>query len=79
MTNTADIKLIEGIVQTYLDRLYESDADKIASVFHPTSALTSVTDGERRLTSDTVADHSSFSNSSPPFAVNRWKAARTRS
>jgi hypothetical protein len=27
-------------VQTYLDGLYEGDADKIASVFHPTSALT---------------------------------------
>ena len=39
-----DVKMIEGVVQRYLDGLYESDAGKIASVFHPTSALTSVTD-----------------------------------
>jgi hypothetical protein len=43
MTETNDIKIIEGVVQSYLDGLYESDADKIASAFHPTSALTSVT------------------------------------
>lgn len=30
---------IEAAVQTYLDGLYEGDADKIASVFHPTSSL----------------------------------------
>jgi hypothetical protein len=42
MTGTDDVKLIEGVIQTYLDGLYESDADKIASAFHPTSALTSV-------------------------------------
>jgi hypothetical protein len=47
MTGTDDIKIIEGVIQSYLDGLYESDADKIASVFHPTSALTTVTnDGE---------------------------------
>ena len=47
MPNTDDVKIIEGVIQTYLDGLYESDAGKIASVFHPTSALTSVTnDGE---------------------------------
>jgi hypothetical protein len=39
-----DVKIIEGVIQCYLDGLYESDAGKIASVFHPTSALTSVTD-----------------------------------
>ena len=43
MTGTDDIKTIEGVIQCYLDGLYESDADRIASVFHPTSALTSVT------------------------------------
>ena len=31
---------IEAVVQTYLDGLYEGDADKLASVFHPTSSLT---------------------------------------
>jgi hypothetical protein len=44
MAVTDDIKIIEGVIQCYLDGLYESDAGKIASVFHPTSALTSVTD-----------------------------------
>jgi Putative lumazine-binding len=47
MTETNDVKIIEGVIQSYLDGLYEGDAGKIASVFHPTSALTSVTnDGE---------------------------------
>ena len=31
---------IEQATQTYFDGLYEGDADKLASVFHPTSALT---------------------------------------
>jgi hypothetical protein len=44
MTGTDDVKLIEGVIQSYLDGLYENDAGKIASAFHPTSALTSVTD-----------------------------------
>jgi Putative lumazine-binding len=43
MTGTDDLKIIEGVIQSYLDGLYEGDASKIASVFHPTSALTSVT------------------------------------
>ena len=51
MTGTDDVKVIEGVIQSYLDGLYESDASKIASVFHPTSALTSVTnDGELLVT-----------------------------
>ncbi len=51
MTVTDDIKIIEGVIESYLDGLYESDAGKIASVFHPTSALTSVTnDGELVIT-----------------------------
>jgi Putative lumazine-binding len=50
MTDTADVKAIEGVIQAYLDGLYESDADKIASVFHPTSALTSVTNDELVIT-----------------------------
>ena len=44
LTQTDDIKAIEGVIKTYLDGLYESDADKIASAFHPTSALTSIAD-----------------------------------
>jgi hypothetical protein len=35
-----DTAQIEAAVQIYLDGLYEGDADKLASVFHPTSALT---------------------------------------
>jgi Putative lumazine-binding len=51
MTGTDDVKIIESVIQSYLDGLYESDAVKIASVFHPTSALTSVTnDGELVIT-----------------------------
>jgi hypothetical protein len=51
MTDTDDVKIIEGVIQSYLDGLYESDAGKIAGVFHPTSALTSVTnEGELVIT-----------------------------
>jgi len=41
-----DRKAIEQTVQTYLDGLYEGDADKLASVFHDTSALTYEQDGK---------------------------------
>jgi hypothetical protein len=41
-----DRKAIEAVVWTYLDGLYEGDADKLASVFHPTSALTWEQDGK---------------------------------
>ena len=37
---------IEQLVATYLDGLYEGDADKLARAFHPTSALTSALDGQ---------------------------------
>ena len=51
MTGTDDLKIIEGVIQSYLDGLYEGDAGKIANVFHPTSALTSVTNsGELDIT-----------------------------
>ena len=51
MTATNDIENIEGVIQSYLDGLHEGDAGKIASAFHPTSALTSVsTDGELTIT-----------------------------
>jgi hypothetical protein len=35
-----DIRALEAAVQSYLDGLYEGDADKLAGVFHPTSSLT---------------------------------------
>lgn len=37
-----DLKAVEKVVQTYLDGLYEADADKLGSVFLPSSALTYV-------------------------------------
>ena len=37
---TDEAAAIRTAAQTYLDGLYEGDADKLASVFHPTSALT---------------------------------------
>jgi hypothetical protein len=40
----ADIKAVEATVRTYLDGLYEGDAEKLSHVFHPTSALTSAQD-----------------------------------
>ena len=41
MTNESqERQAIEKAVQTYLDGLYEGDTEKLARVFHPTSALT---------------------------------------
>ena len=44
-----DRKAIEAVVQTYLDGLYEGDADKLAQAFHPTSALTQWFGGELKI------------------------------
>lgn len=38
--SNVDRTAIEQTIQTYFDGLYEGDADKIASVFHESSALT---------------------------------------
>ena len=40
-----EIQAIRAAAQIYLDGLYEGDADKLATVFHPTSALTWEQDG----------------------------------
>ena len=40
-----DLRAIETAVQSYLDGLYEGDADKLAAVFRPTSSLTSEENG----------------------------------
>lgn len=40
MTAIDERGAIEAAARTYLDGLYEGDADKIPSVFHPTSSLT---------------------------------------
>jgi hypothetical protein len=40
-----DRQAIEAAAQLYLDGLYEGDPEKLAAVFHPTSALTYEADG----------------------------------
>ncbi|WP_237214245.1 nuclear transport factor 2 family protein [Falsiroseomonas oryziterrae] len=45
-----DREAIEAVVRTYLDGLYEGDADKLAHAFHPTSALTQWWEGELKIT-----------------------------
>jgi hypothetical protein len=44
--STTERSAIEASIQTYFDGLYEGDADKLASVFHETSALTWEQDGK---------------------------------
>jgi hypothetical protein len=44
--NTDDRSAIEQTIQTYFDGLYEGDADKLASIFHDSSALTYEQDGQ---------------------------------
>ena len=43
--DTAAMAAIEAVVKTYLDGLYEGDADKLAAAFHPASELRSEKDG----------------------------------
>jgi hypothetical protein len=43
-----DLVDIQAAVQTYLDGLHEGDANKLASVFHPTSSLIYEEGGELR-------------------------------
>jgi hypothetical protein len=45
-----DLIAIRAAVQTYLDGLYGGDADKIASVFLPSSALTQVFENDLKIT-----------------------------
>jgi hypothetical protein len=44
--NADDRVAIEATVRTYFDGLHEGDADKLASVFHASSALTFEQDGK---------------------------------
>jgi hypothetical protein len=46
---TPDRSSIEAVVQTYFDGLYEGDADKLASAFHPSADLRSVEKGELKV------------------------------
>jgi hypothetical protein len=43
---TEDLARIRAAAQTYLDGLHEGDADKLATVFHPTSSLTYEQEGD---------------------------------
>ena len=43
--DTTALAAIEAVVRTYLDGLYEGDADKLAAAFHPGSELRSEKDG----------------------------------
>ncbi len=49
MTANAEIAAIRAATQTYFDGLYDGDADKIATVFLPSSALTQVFDNELKV------------------------------
>jgi hypothetical protein len=42
----SDLAAIEAVLQTYLDGLYEGDAEKLAAAFHPVAHLYSLRDGE---------------------------------
>jgi hypothetical protein len=46
----ADLEALRAAVQDYLDALHEGDAEKLAQVFLPTSALTQVFEGELKIT-----------------------------
>jgi Putative lumazine-binding len=46
----ADHAAIKAVIQTYLDGLYEGDADKLAAAFHPTSALAQSSEGSIQIT-----------------------------
>lgn len=39
-----DIPALRSLAQTYLDAAYEMDAEKFASIFHPSSSVTKVGD-----------------------------------
>jgi hypothetical protein len=45
-----DLAALRAAVQDYLDGLYEGDADRLAAVFLPSSALTQVFEGELKIT-----------------------------
>ena len=43
---TYDRSSVETVIQHYFDGLYESDADKLAAIFHPSADLRWVSNGE---------------------------------
>jgi hypothetical protein len=46
----AERAAIEAVIKTYLDGLYEGNADKLAEAFHPTSSLAQTLEGELKVT-----------------------------
>lgn len=44
--DTQSLAAIQSVVQTYLDGLYEGDAEKLAAAFHPTAELRSEKEGD---------------------------------
>jgi hypothetical protein len=50
MDQNADIAAVRAATQTYLDGLFDGDAERIASIFLPSSALTQVFEGELKIT-----------------------------
>jgi hypothetical protein len=60
-----DRSTIEAVVQHYFDGLYESDADKLAAIFHPSADLRWLEKGELQIACE----------SAPP---QRQKASRAR-
>jgi hypothetical protein len=48
---TYDRSTVEAVIQHYFDGLYESDADKLGAIFHPTADLRWVEKGELKVLS----------------------------
>ena len=44
MAMDTDVRALRSLAQTYFDAAYEMDADKFASIFHPSSSVTKVGD-----------------------------------
>ena len=40
----ADVRALRSLAQTYFDAAYEMDAEKFASIFHPSSSVTKIGD-----------------------------------
>jgi hypothetical protein len=47
-TSEAESRAIDDVIQTYFDRIYEGDTEKLARAFHPIARLYSAGDGEVR-------------------------------
>lgn len=39
-----DVRALRSLAQTYFDAAYEMDAEKFASIFHPASSVTKISD-----------------------------------